>query len=139
MNVEIGTVAAQFLLWEYLFRIFNIGSLQCGPEYRIVPPCASCLTATKPQNFSKNPFLYVDNIACEMSDKNLQIFRENENICRRSHPKGKLVFAQLFRIFSANLQIRIGFLRQTNFCNIFVNIFIIWETIKRHFCARLPS
>jgi hypothetical protein len=39
MNVGIGTVAAQFLSWEYLFQIFGIVSLQCsgyGTQYNMV-------------------------------------------------------------------------------------------------------
>ncbi len=30
MHFEIGTWAAQFLFWEFLFPVFGIVSLQCG-------------------------------------------------------------------------------------------------------------
>jgi hypothetical protein len=31
MNVEIRTVAVPFLFWEYMFLIFVISFLECGP------------------------------------------------------------------------------------------------------------
>jgi hypothetical protein len=45
MSVEIGTVVAQFLSWDYLFRIFGIVSLHCVKKVVHIWFCfpASCL------------------------------------------------------------------------------------------------
>jgi hypothetical protein len=47
MNVEIETLAAQFLFWESLFQIFGIGSLQCISSQ---PSTAPAWHATNWQN-----------------------------------------------------------------------------------------
>ncbi len=39
MNVDIGSETAQYLFWEYLFRIFGIVSLQCiATENKVYGP-----------------------------------------------------------------------------------------------------
>jgi hypothetical protein len=58
MNVEIGTVAAQFLFWEYLFQIVDIVSLQCNEPL----PWSHLYTANK--GADENPIIMSDSHLC---------------------------------------------------------------------------
>jgi hypothetical protein len=77
MNVEIGTEAAQFLFWEYLFKIFAIGSLQCGiPVKKELWDSALCELVTQLE--SQGPGVRVDlqhrrNIMCVKGERSQKV------------------------------------------------------------------
>ncbi len=50
MNVEIGTKATKFLVWEYLFQIFGIVSLQWISVISNIFLCSKILLYTSTKN-----------------------------------------------------------------------------------------
>jgi hypothetical protein len=64
--VDIGTVAAQLLSWEYLYRIFGIGSLQCADF--VEPTLQRNLNLCIPgKGIARPQYLFPHSCVCERS------------------------------------------------------------------------